>query len=254
MIGSTSSYLLPPVFQPFQNLVAAESTRHGGISPFPFASLNVGLNTNDSPENVQENRRRFFAAIGIDDNQVASSLQVHGDRILTVTKPGRFEGYDALITNRPNQFLTVTVADCTPILIYDAGQHAVAAIHAGWRGTTARIVEKTVQAMQIQFGTRPSDCYAYVGTCIDQCSFEVGNEVAEQFDEPHKQFDAGKQKYTIDLKAANVAQLIKTGVPLTQIGVSPYSTVLNNSDFFSYRSENGNTGRMLAVIGFQSVV
>ncbi|RRB00701.1 peptidoglycan editing factor PgeF [Larkinella rosea] len=250
MSVSKSSCVVPPVFKLFQQLIAAESMRHGGISSFPFASLNVGLNTADSPKNVEENRRRFFAGLGVNDSQVASSLQVHGDRILTVTEPGRFEGYDALITNLPNLFLTVTVADCTPILIYDAGQRAVAAIHAGWRGTTARIVEKTVEAMQLQFKTRSADCFAYVGTCIDQCSFEVGNDVADQFDEAYKQFDAERQKFLIDLKAANVAQLVKTGVPFSQIGVSPYSTVLNNTDFFSYRSENGNTGRMLAIIGF----
>ncbi|GAB3935051.1 peptidoglycan editing factor PgeF [Larkinella terrae] len=253
MSALASSFIAPPVFEFFQQLIAAESTRHGGISPFPFASLNVGLNTADSPENVQENRRRFFADLGIDESRIASSHQVHGDRILTVTEPGRFEGYDALITKLPNLFLTVTVADCTPILIYDARQQAVAAIHAGWRGTTARIVAKTVQAMQTQFGTQPADCHAYVGTCIDQCSFEVGNEVADQFDDVHKQFDPGRQKFMIDLKAANVAQLVQTGITHTQIGISPYSTVLNNADFFSYRSENGNTGRMLAVIGFQAI-
>ena len=252
MIALASLSLIPPVFQDFQTIVAAESTRHGGVSPFPFASLNVGLNTDDRPEHVQENRRRFFSSLGIDPIQVASSHQIHDDQILTVTQPGRFEGYDALITNLPNQFLTVTVADCTPILIYDAGQQAVAAIHAGWRGTVARIVEKTVKAMQEQFGTQPTNCYAYVGTCIDGCSFEVGNEVAEQFDETYKQFDTGRQKFLIDLKAANVAQLAWAGVGATQIGVSPYSTVLDNRDFFSYRVENGNTGRMLAVIGIRS--
>jgi YfiH family protein len=252
MITPRPLSLIPPVFEPFQNVIAAESTRHGGVSSFPFASLNVGLNTNDLPECVQENRQRFFSSLGIDAGCVASSHQVHGDRILTVTEPGRFDGYDALITNLPDHFLTVTVADCTPILIYDAGNRVVAAIHAGWRGTVFRIVEKTVQAMQEQFGTQPANCFAYVGTCIDLCSFEVGNEVAEQFDEAYKQFDAGRQKFMIDLKAANVAQLTTAGVPANQIGVSPYSTVLDNQDFFSYRSEHGNTGRMLALIGFRS--
>jgi YfiH family protein len=249
MIVSESLHHIPPVFQAFQSVIAAESTRHGGISPFPFSSLNVGLNTSDLLEHVEENRRRFFSSLGIDPDQVSSSHQVHGDRILTVTKPGRFEGYDALMTNRPHHFLTVTVADCTPILIYDAGQQAVAAIHAGWRGTVARIVEKTVQAMQDQFSSRPAQCFAYVGTSIDQGSFEVGDEVAEQFDEIHKVFDPQRQKFLIDLKAANVTQLKNAGIPASQIGVSPYSTVTHNQDFFSYRIEKGNTGRMVAVIG-----
>lgn len=251
MIRSELLYTIPAVFEPFTNLIAAESTRHGGVSPFPFASLNVGINTADSPENVQENRHRFFSSLGIAPEQVASSYQVHDDRILTVTQPGRFEGYDALITNVPNQFLTVTVADCTPILIYDTGQNAVAAIHAGWRGTVARIVKKTVDALHSEFGTRPADCFAYVGTCIDLCSFEVGDEVAQQFDSPHKQFDVERQKFRIDLKAANVAQLESAGIPARQIGVSPFSTVVHNQHYFSYRAEGGNTGRMLALIGLK---
>ncbi|MGV3559189.1 peptidoglycan editing factor PgeF [Larkinella arboricola] len=252
MIVSESLYRIPPVFDSFPNLIAAESTRHGGVSPAPFASLNVGINTTDTPENVAENRRRLFSSLQVDPQQVASSYQVHDNRILTVTQPGRFEGYDALITNQPNHFLTVTVADCTPILIYDAGQQAVAAIHAGWRGTVARLVEKTVRALQEQFGTQPADCFAYVGTCIDPDSFEVGSEVAGQFDEVHKRFDADRQKFLIDLKAANADQLMRAGIPATQIGISPYSTVLHHQDYFSFRAENGNTGRMLALIGLRS--
>ncbi|GAB3256603.1 peptidoglycan editing factor PgeF [Larkinella harenae] len=251
MILTEVSYRTPTVFTAFPELIATESTRHGGVSPQPFASLNVGINTTDQPENVQKNRQRFFSSLGIHPDEVTSAYQVHGDRILAVTQPGHFEGYDALMTNQPNQFLTVTVADCTPILIYDAHQKAVAAIHAGWRGTVARIVEKTVQAMREQFGSQPSACFAYVGTCIDQCSFEVGTEVAEQFDVPFKQWNADSKKYCIDLKAANMAQLETAGIPANQTEMSPYSTVLHNRDYFSYRAEHGNTGRMLALIGFR---
>ncbi|GAB3334475.1 peptidoglycan editing factor PgeF [Larkinella ripae] len=252
MMVSDSLFRNPAVFGSFPELIAAESKRHGGVSPFPFASLNVGINTTDSPENVRENRQRFFSALGVDPEQVTSSYQVHGDQILTVTKPGRFEGFDALITNQPNHFLTVTVADCTPILLYDREKRAVAAIHAGWRGTVARIVEKTVQALQDQFGTNPADCFAFVGTCIDRCDFEVGPEVAEQFDKEHQQFDQRRQKFTVDLKTANLAQLQAAGIPAYQIGVSPYSTIAHNRDYFSYRAEKGTTGRMLALIGIRS--
>ena len=106
--------------------------------------------------------------------------------------------------------------------------------------------------MQEQFGTQPAQCFAYVGTCIDQDSFEVGPEVAEQFDEVYKRFDSNRQKFLIDLKAANAAQLVAAGIPASQTGISPYSTVLHNQDYFSYRAERGNTGRMLAVIGLRS--
>jgi polyphenol oxidase len=241
----------PPIFDPFPNLVAAESTRHGGVSPAPFASLNLGLNTTDAPENVAENRLRFFRALGIDPARVASSNQVHGVEILTVTEPGRYDGYDALITNQPDLFLTVTVADCVPVLIVDPARRAVAAVHAGWRGTVGQIVSRTLAALHAQFGTEPSDCTAWVGTCIDDCAFEVGPEVAKQFALDFQRFDTEKDRYFIDLKAANVRQLTDAGVLPENIGVSPYSTVTHNADYYSYRLEGGQTGRMLAGIGLR---
>jgi polyphenol oxidase len=171
---------------------------------------------------------------------------------LYATEGGAFEGYDALITNQPNVFVGVTVADCTPILIYDTQHQASAAIHAGWRGTVQQIVFKTLQAMHAHFGTQPEQCYAYVGTCIDACSFEVGPEVAEQFAPEFCTFNAAQQRHFIDLKAANVAQLRIFGLPDSHIEISPYSTVLHNDDYFSYRHENGHTGRMLALIGLKN--
>ncbi|MVM38604.1 peptidoglycan editing factor PgeF [Spirosoma sp. HMF3257] len=248
----SSLHKIPAIFTCFPTLIAAESTRHGGVSPAPFASLNLGINTADDPSNVNENRRRFFEAIGAQTSQFASSHQVHGTEILYATEAGRFEGYDALITDKPGLLIGVTVADCVPILIYDCEHQAVAAIHAGWRGTVGGIVRETLSSMQQQFGTSAEQCYAYVGTCIDECSFEVGPEVAEQFEPELKCVDVETGKGYIDLKRANTKQLTAFGIPPVQIGVSPFSTVLNNDEFFSYRAEQGQTGRMLAVIGVRN--
>lgn len=244
-------YTLPKIFQQFPELIAVESTRHNGISKAPYTSLNLGLFTEDIPENIQENRSRFFENLGIKASRVAHSYQIHKDRILKVTRCKAYEGYDALITINKNSFMSVTVADCTPVLIYDRKNQAVAAIHAGWKGTVADITAKTLQRMQLEFNTKPSDCYAYVGTCIDESSFEVGEKVAELFAYDFKKLvKKGRNvKFFVDLKKANAAQLIKCGVPENQIEVSPYSTVLNNQDYFSYRKEKGKTGRMMALIG-----
>jgi polyphenol oxidase len=247
-----NAFHTPTIFCQFPSLVAAESTRHGGVSKAPFGSLNLGINTNDDSKNVLENRRIFFEKLGISETQFASSYQVHGDKIQVVTEARRTEGYDALITNQPNVFVGVTVADCTPILIYDARNQAVGAVHAGWRGTVVQIVLKTLQTMQLTYGTQPTDCFAYVGTCIDECSFEVGEEVAEQFSNEFKRFDEAIGKYLIDLKRANAAQLEAFGIPASQIEISPYSTITHNEDYFSYRLEKGQTGRMLAVIGIKN--
>lgn len=243
--------ILPSIFAPFPTLVAAQSTRHGGVSPAPYHSLNLGKNTDDAPANLAENRRRFCSALGFRPEQMAWSKQVHENKILHVTQSGGAEGFDALVTNVPGILLSVSVADCTPILVYDARNQAISAIHAGWRGTVAGIVAQTLTFMGMEFGTAGKDCYAYIGACIDECSFEVGDEVAAAFARPFKRFDTERNKFYVDLKKANAAQLLAFGVPETQIEISPYCTLRHHEDFFSHRKDGGVTGRGLGVIGLR---
>ncbi|SEI45521.1 conserved hypothetical protein [Dyadobacter sp. SG02] len=238
----------PQIFNQFPELVAAESTRHGGVSTGHYASLNLG-GSQDTAENIMQNNLLFFGALGIPFENVAKAHQVHGTDIVTVTAPARFEGFDALVTNVRGIQLAVTVADCTPILIYDPVTGAVAAIHAGWRGTVGGIVEKTVATMHTNYGTRPEDCFGYVGTCIDECSFEVGEDVAQHFIPTYKRLDASSGKFFVDLKASNRDQLIRSGVKPGNVEISPYSTVVHNDDYFSHRAEKGLTGRLLVTIG-----
>ncbi|MEZ4941558.1 MAG: peptidoglycan editing factor PgeF [Saprospiraceae bacterium] len=245
------TFFRPTIFKNIPQLIAAQSTRHGGVSPAPYHSLNLGKNTADQPENIVENKRRFCAALGFAPDRLAWSNQVHGADIRFVTAPGGAEGFDALITDTPDVVLAVSVADCTPVLVCDSKNRAVAAIHAGWRGAAAGIVGKTLQAMAQQFGTKGSDCQAFVGTCIDECSFEVGPEVAAEFAEAYKRFDAGRGKFFVDLKKVCAQQLLDFGLSENQIELSPFSTVLHNNNYFSHRKEGGITGRMLAVIGWQ---
>ncbi len=242
----------PTIFQAFPNLVAAQSTRHGGISPAPYQSLNLGLHTQDQKANVLENRQRYFTALGITPTQLAYSYQVHQDQIIDVKKAGSYEGFDALITQQTDVFLSVTIADCTPILVYDAQEKIVAAIHAGWRGTVAQIVAKTLARMQAQYQTQAKNCYAYIGTCIDAKSFEVGEEVAAKFSAELKTWSPNRQKFLVDLKTANQQQLLAAGLPAHQIEIATTSTVLDNHRYFSYRQEKTTTGRMLALIGMHA--
>jgi len=249
-ISQRRTFRVPAIFTSFQDrLVAAESTRHGGVSTAPYATLNLGLYSDDDPAAVRENRRRFFTALGIAPEETAGARQVHGDDVLYVEAPGQYEGYDALLTDRPGLVLTVTVADCAPVLVFDPRQGVVAAIHAGWRGTAARIVEKTLRELTNRFGSRPVDCYVYIGTCIDECSYEVDADVADHFPLPHKRWDGDRHKFYIDLKGANRSQLLEAGVPDAQVDLSPFSTVTDNRDYFSHRREKGRTGRSLAIIG-----
>jgi YfiH family protein len=242
-------YRSPRLFAAYPRVIVAESTRHGGVSPTPWHSLNLGKSTADDPQNVMENRRRICTALGFSTDQLAWSKQVHGLDVRVATAPGGSEGFDAHITNTPGILLAVSVADCTPILIYDAKNQAVAAIHAGWKGTCGELVFKTLKMMSENYGTKGRDCFAYIGTCIDECSFEVGPEVAEQFEQDFKKPDPGRNKFFVDLKKANAAQLLRFGVPDDQLEISPYSTVLHNEDYFSHRKEKGITGRMMGLIG-----
>ncbi|MCO5231600.1 MAG: peptidoglycan editing factor PgeF [Chitinophagales bacterium] len=236
----------------FEHLLMLESRRNGGVSTEGYESLNLGLNTQDNLENVHQNRAIFFESIDVAPNQVVGGLQIHEDHILHVEKPGYYSGFDAFITHQKNLFLTIGIADCTPILIYDPITQSVGAAHAGWRGTVKKIGAKTIQKMQENFGTQPKDCFVFIGTCIDACHFEVGDEVAEQFSQQFIYHYPGSTKAHIDLKSANFQQLVDIGVPENQIEISPFYTITDNDKYFSYRKENGLTGRMLAVIGLKN--
>lgn len=178
----------------------------------------------------------------------ASSKQVHGNKVLRVNESVFAEGYDALISNKKNVFVSVSTADCVPVLIYDTCNNAVAAIHAGWRGTCAKIVNETLIAMNNNFGTKGSDCLAFIGACISEKVFEVGEDVACFFEDDVKQWNILKKKFLIDLKKENKKQLMLFGVKENNIEVSEYCTFLNNDLFYSYRKENGKTGRMFSAI------
>ncbi|MCB0631708.1 MAG: peptidoglycan editing factor PgeF [Saprospiraceae bacterium] len=253
-MSQTESLLLryPSIFSGFPEVAAYESTRHGGVSKAPYSSLNLGLHTDDDASAIQENRRRFFAACGFHPEQTAGSHQIHGSEVLKIDQAGYFSGFDALITNVPGILLTVTIADCTPILIYDPVRRAVAAIHAGWKGTAAGIAGKTLHAMQEHYGTVPKDCLVYIGTCIDYCDFEVDADVADHFATEHKNWNGQLGKYFVDLKAANRTLLLQVGIPEGQLASSTYSTIAHNKDYFSHRHEQGTTGRMLVAIGMRS--
>ncbi len=239
------------IFSFNDHLLAIESTRNGGSSDGAYASLNLGAFTNDLKEAVQRNKELLYTDLGINGDQIASSFQCHGNEVLNVVEPGYYEGFDALITNKKNIFLQILVADCTPMLLFDPIHEVIAAIHAGWRGTANAIVQKTLDKMNLHFQTNPSDCFAYVGTCISQAFFEVDEDVAVYFDQEFYVFDKEKNKYFIDLKACNTRALSDAGLIKNHIAISPFCTVKNNNLFFSHRYEKGTTGRFGVIIGMR---
>jgi polyphenol oxidase len=248
-MSESVTHTKPRIFQDFPGLLAIETTRHGGASQVPYASLNLGKNTDDQPENIAKNREIITQDLGIRWDQVAFGKQVHGSDVLHAQAPGYYEGYDAFITNTEGLALSVTVADCAPIMIFDPTHQACGVAHAGWRGAAARIGTRTLAAMSEQFGTRSQDCLVYVGTCIGYDEFEVGAEVVAEFDATFWRKGKAAGKYFLDLKSAIAAEFGLAGVPEQQVEISKWCTVRDNAQYFSHRKENGVTGRFAILMG-----
>ena len=233
----------------FPGVMAAQSTRHGGVSPAPYASLNLGQYTPDSMEHVLANRRHFFSTLDWPPAAFVESHQVHQDQLLRVEEPGSWKGFDGMLTQKKGLALTITVADCCPVLLYDPVTESIGAAHAGWKGTVAGIARKLVCQMQVDFGVHPPDIYAWTGVCITPDHYEVDADVANQFPEAHKQWVEERRKFLLDVPGANAAQLRAAGVK--RLEQAAFCSYRDHEHFFSHRYDRGRTGRGWAVIGMR---
>jgi YfiH family protein len=240
----------------------AFSTRLGGVSSLPSHSLSLGNFRQDSRENIMENRRRFLTALGASDWTLVTASQVHSADVRSVQDEldARREpsSCDALTSNISRTLLAVQTADCMPILLVDERSRAFAAVHAGWRGTLARIVSRTLERMQLTYDTRPENVCAAFGPAIAACCFEVGPEVIAQFEQ---RFSFSRQavsrrqsngKAHLELGFINRKLLLDVGVPAEQIYDCTLCTSCENDLFFSYRRERGAeqvVGRLMGVVG-----
>lgn len=220
-------------------------TRHGGVSSGKYESLNVGKHVGDKPEHVDENRRRALAALHLDvEDFVFLSKLEHGTRVYQVDEKAagvELSDHDVLMTNRPRLALGISTADCLPIVLVDESQPALALVHAGWRGLRAGVVTQGVQALEEIYGVQPSHIKAMIGPSISPDSYEVGPEVAEQFDEQFVRYDDDQIK--LDLWAIAEDQMKQAGI--SQIENLAIDT-LSDKRFYSYRRD-GETGRFLTV-------
>lgn len=250
MEGTDLKYLQPAVFEDATGVAAGFSTRHGGVSPPPYHTMNLGLSTGDTDAHVLENRRLLFESVGFSMNQLAIAGQVHGAEVKEVTEPGLFKGYDAMVTRQPGVMLCISAADCAAVLLADPGAGVIGGCHSGWRGTVANVSRETIRAMQA-LGAVPGRVRAYVSPCISVEHFEVGEEVACQFEDRFVLYPDGREKPHVDLKGVIADQLEQEGVPPSQIELDPRCTVADGDDFYSYRAEDGKTGRMMGFIGMK---
>ncbi|MFL6354251.1 MAG: peptidoglycan editing factor PgeF [Bryobacteraceae bacterium] len=175
--------------------------------------------------------------------------QIHSDRVLNAhaVRDREAEG-DALVTDEIGKSIGVRTADCVAILVLDCRNRALAAVHAGWRGTASKLVERTVQTMRHDFGSAPGDMYAAIGPCIRGCCYEVGPEVEVQFTPLFPEWKPITGKRKVDLAEANRRQMQAAGVKADRIFDSGMCTTCQSSQFFSYRREPENSGRMVASI------
>ena len=237
------------------------TTRHGGYGRDAYASFNCNPYCGDNPEFVEKNRELLCALMPVRPKGLAIPHQVHRTEVRTIgpdflekTEAGRtalLEGVDALTSDVPGICLCISTADCIPILCYDTRLKVAAAIHAGWRGTVARIAEKTLHTMAGIYGTEGKDVTVCIGPGISAEAFEVGDEVYEAFRDAGFEMSCiavRKEKWHIDLWEANRMQLLASGVRPENIELSGICTYQNQEDFFSARRLGIRSGRILSGI------
>jgi YfiH family protein len=265
------------------------ATRTGGISTVYLADstnatvgeLNLGFTPTDERANVLENRRRLLVGTFGSELPLVTLHQIHSSISYRVGRDdaGRstpLQG-DGLMTNEPGVVLGVQTADCVPVLVADRKRGAVAAFHAGWRGTVRRIVESGVAQMRAEFGSEPADLVAAIGPSIRSCCYAVGEEVRAEFrsrfgyadelfcervaddrakeahttllhEETLRQCTAGRPRLFLDLALANRRQLLDAGLSADAIGVTSHCTSCRGDLYFSHRAGGGFAGRMMNVI------
>lgn len=239
-------------------LAHAVTTRHGGVSRPPWATLNLGGSVHDDPAAVHENTERVCAALGVPRASLVTAYMVAGNHVGVATAEhcGQpFRETDALVTATPGVFLMLRYADCVPVLLVDPLRRAVGIAHAGWRGTLALVAQRTAATMLAEFGCRAHDLRAAIGPAIGPCCYEVGDEVAAKA----RAVFAGQAdalllpragRTYLDLWQANRLQLEAVGVG--QVEVAGICTRCHSDDYFSHRGEGGRTGRFGAVIGYRA--
>ena len=245
-------------FYQFANLLNCKGLWHGiftrrnGCSPAPFDSLNVAYGLGDEAGNVARNRSMICRAIG--PGRMITARQVHGRgiRVLSADDPAEFCGDsqlpgDALVTDLPGLFLTIQVADCQAVLLYDPRKRVAANVHSGWRGSIRNIIAGTIQTMTDRFGCRSRDLMAAVGPSLGPCCAEFVN-YRHEIPAPLWSYKCGADHF--DFWAMSRDQLLGTGVPDGHICLSRQCTKCRTDQFFSYRGES-HTGRFAAVIALQ---
>lgn len=234
---------------------AGFTTRDGGVSPQPWASLNLGRRVGDDAGRVRQNWHRLFDAWEIDPESVRGAEQVHGTVVLPAGQepfPAYQAGADGLVDPVGRRVLVTLHADCAPVYIAAPGEPAAALVHAGWRGTVGGIAAEGVRLVAEASGCDPGRLYAAIGPCIDWCCYEVGEDVVKpviarlgcRAKEALRPGNGGRHQ--LSLAGANRVVLEEAGLDPVHIFESGLCTACHPDEFFSHRRDRGATGRMAA--------
>lgn len=239
------------LFEPYEQVIIhGFSGREGGVSSGPFSSLNLGLDVGDSPENIEENYRRFCASADVLFDRIHVAIQDHSDRVLVVDSESKggiekpFTEIDGFITAATGVPILVRFADCQGALIFDPVKKIVAAVHSGWRGNAQNILGKTISRLVKKFDSNPSDILVGISPSLGPCCAEFSDPMVELPEEMHP-FVSGRH---VDLWDCSLQQLLAAGVVADNIEMARKCTVCENDKYFSFRGGKRKTGHMGAVI------
>jgi polyphenol oxidase len=233
-------------------------TRHGGKSPQPWGTLNVGGTVGDDLARVQENRILSFRALDCDPESIFDVWQVHSADVVCARAPRPYgESYrqaDSILTDQADVTLFMRFADCVPLMLHDPRLGVIGVAHAGWMGTLRDVAVSTVNAMKKNYGSNPTDIIVGIGPSIGPDHYEIGADVILQVmqkfgDDSERVLKSHHGKIHFNLWEANRMLLERAGIE--QIEISGLCTACNTHDWYSHRAEKGRTGRFGALIALQ---
>lgn len=250
------------IFNSFGEIVHFCTSRQAGVSEGNFSSFNLSALSGDKPENFHQNLRILSEETEISIENFIFPFQTHEDMILVIDedfkglthkeKTAALHGVDALITKEKGICIGITTADCVPVLMFDRKRKVIAAVHAGWRGTCARLLQKTIAKMHETYESNPKDIFALIGPSISAEVYQVGHELINAFSlagfEFNTIFTERSGKLFLDLWEANRQMLVDSGVSATQIQISGICSYTQYQNFFSARRLGINSGRMYSGI------
>lgn len=214
---------------------------------FPSKRVKAGLTQFDWPIDVENSCNELAVRLGLNGDQFVIPGQTHSNNVLVASEQGRYAETDAVITVNPELILTVRVADCIPFFLFDKETHNRGMVHAGWRGIVNNILPRVMEKM-VECGSSPGDIFVLGGPSLQQCCFEVGPEVADQFDDYFLIKGPGDRFY-VDSYGAGVRQFRESGVPEDHVISFNECTMCTNNKYHSFRRDGDRSGRMVAMIG-----